>query len=207
MQQHLGANEAQARACYAEEMNKTHEDFSVSECGLFVYPQKPFLGASPGGIVYCKCCGSGVCEIKCPYRFRDVDPEAAAGVKDFCLLKNRTIIRLDRNYAYYFQVQAQIFICGLDYCDFVVSTTKGIYIERILPDAQFWVSTIQSAEAFVKVGVFPELAAHWYSRPTVAEVITTNTSACEIYLCHVASVDVRNPSAASLLSQLTRRSP
>ena len=53
MQQHLGANEAQARACYAEEMNKTHEDFSVSECGLFVYPQKPFLGASPDGIVYC----------------------------------------------------------------------------------------------------------------------------------------------------------
>ena len=88
MQQHLGANEAQARACYAEEMNKTHEDFSVSECGLFVYPQKPFLGASPDGIVYCKCCGSGVCKIKCPYRFRDVDPEAAAEVKDFCLLKN-----------------------------------------------------------------------------------------------------------------------
>ena len=88
-------NEAQARACYAEEINKTHEHFSVSECGLFVYPQKPFLGASPDGIVYCKCYGSGVCEIKCPYMFRDVDPEATAGVEDFCLLNNETIIRID----------------------------------------------------------------------------------------------------------------
>ena len=86
----------------------------------------------------------------------------------------------------------------------MVWTTKGIYIERILPDAQFWASTIQSAEAFFKVGVFPELAAHWYSRPTVAEVITTTTSVGEIYLCLVAPEDVRNPSAASLLGHLTR---
>jgi hypothetical protein len=57
---------------------------------------------------------------------------------------------------------------------------------------------------FLKVGAFPELAGHWYSRPTVAEVITTNTSVGEIYLCLVAPEDVRNPSAASLLGQLMR---
>ena len=48
---------------------------TVFEAGLFIDPYRPFLGASPDGIVNCKCCGKGVIEIKCPLCVKDGLPE------------------------------------------------------------------------------------------------------------------------------------
>ena len=62
--------EKYARSIYTKHIQKDHINASVSECGLFVHPDYPHLGATPDGVVECECCGSGVCEIKCPYTCR-----------------------------------------------------------------------------------------------------------------------------------------
>ena len=71
-----------ARKASVGEMEANHEDFTLSDSGFHVNLQWPFMGASPDGMVSCKCCGSGICEVKCPYKARDVHPfDAAATIK------------------------------------------------------------------------------------------------------------------------------
>jgi len=55
------------RELYLKHTAPNHHCFVVSNSGLVVNPQWPFIRASPGGIVKCNCCGKGVLEIKCPY--------------------------------------------------------------------------------------------------------------------------------------------
>ena len=56
-------HEAAARRKYFLEMNKTHKNLNVSECGLLVSEKMPYFGASPHGLVECSCCGTGTIEI------------------------------------------------------------------------------------------------------------------------------------------------
>ena len=60
-------HEQVAHSKYASMFEGTHEEFSVCDCGLFISTTYPFMGASPDGLVSCKCCGDGVCEIKVRY--------------------------------------------------------------------------------------------------------------------------------------------
>lgn len=60
-------HEAQARQEYEKLMNEKHENVSVSESGLWLNSQWPYMGASPDGVVVCSCHGTGVCEIKVNY--------------------------------------------------------------------------------------------------------------------------------------------
>jgi hypothetical protein len=57
-------HESSVRISYEEIMSKTHQSFKVSECGLFICVEHPYIGASPDGLVSCSCCGDGICEIK-----------------------------------------------------------------------------------------------------------------------------------------------
>ena len=41
-------------------------NFDWKDIGLVLWKQYPYLGASPGLIVECICCGKNVFEIKCP---------------------------------------------------------------------------------------------------------------------------------------------
>ena len=66
----------------------------VHEFGLLRHPTLPFIGASPDGIS-----ALGVMlEIKCPWRRRIVEGEVPM--------------------QYYYQIQAQLAVCGLDECDY-----------------------------------------------------------------------------------------
>ena len=57
-------HEARARTAYCERQQKSHDDFFVTECGLFLLTEHPFCGASPDGVTNCTCCGEGVLEVK-----------------------------------------------------------------------------------------------------------------------------------------------
>ena len=78
-------------------------------------------------------------------------------------------IHLDKSHAYYYQVQTQIFICKVEYCDFCVCTFPeagpSIHIERIYPDSELWQSCIERTTHFFKVCILPELLGKWYTRP------------------------------------------
>ena len=125
------------------------------------------MGATPDGFVNCDCCGEGACEIKCPFCVKDQKLECAAGQNKFCLISNGDSLTLDKNHEYHYQVQAQIFICDIEYCDFVVWTTKDVHIQRILPDPTFWYKVVEKATRLFQTAVLPEIVGRWFTRPTL----------------------------------------
>ena len=103
-------------------MDKHHEDLIITVCGFYISEDNPYIGASPDGLVSCKCCGTGSIEIKCPFCKKcDVISDATDDPK-FCLEQDGTSTTLKRNRPYFYQVQTQswfvrnsivTFSCGL----------------------------------------------------------------------------------------------
>ena len=147
-------HEKKARNAYANKMSESHENFVMSDSGLHVNPKWPHLGASPDGLVECACCGQGTCEIKCPFCSRDKTAEDAARQKNSCLLEINDRLTIDRQHAYYYQVQAQMFICEVEFCDFILWTECDVHVERVLPDNNFWENVVAKATKFFFNGVF-----------------------------------------------------
>ena len=53
-----------SKQCYSSFQNQKHKNFIISDSGLFISTDFPYLGASPDGLIGCECCGAGACEIK-----------------------------------------------------------------------------------------------------------------------------------------------
>ena len=171
-------HEDKAREVYRSTMKSQHCDFTVTECGLFINTQWPFVGASPDGIINCTCHGKGVLEIKCPFCHREVSLQTAASEdKKFCLKKSNGNLHLDESHAYFYQVQTQLFVCDVDYADFCVCTFEkdvqgmysndSIHIERINRNQSFWTKCIDAAQHFFTTSLLPELMGNWYTRPAI----------------------------------------
>lgn len=147
-------------------MTENHEDFEVREIGLVVSEHCPWLAATPDRLVYCECCLGGVVEVKCPYILRSgmTSLEEFVNMKNTCLVldKDQKVV-LDRSHGYYHQTQAQIFICNLQYCDFVVWCPSFLFTERILPDFDFWEEKVEKARLFHANVVLPELLGRYYT--------------------------------------------
>ena len=96
-------------------------------------------------------------EIKCPYCHHNngIEVVTVATNSKSCLNKLADgSLQLDRSHAYYFQVQTQIFVCEVEYCDFCVLCTfpseanPSIHIERIFPDNDLWASCVARSTHF-----------------------------------------------------------
>ena len=156
---------------YIKANTEKHDDFEVSKSGLFLSCDWPFIGASPDGLVNCSCCGKGVVEIKCSYCYRFDSVEKVATDRQSCLVVDADgVLHLSTSHAYYYQVQTQIHVCKVDYCDFCLCTfpsEASLHIERIFQDDQFWQACVDSSQCFFNICVLPELlgSCRWYSRP------------------------------------------
>ena len=135
-----------ARKKYLQIMkNKGHGEIEVKECGIFFHPVKTFIGASPDGLVSCKSdCKAckreddrcGILEIKCP-----VKPGKNPGPHNTRYLTQsaRGDPVLDTQHEYYYQVQTQLAVTGLPWCDFFVYNHYGeSFIQRIRPLHRQW---------------------------------------------------------------------
>ena len=109
----------------------------LSSSGLVVDAMYPIFGASPDGIINCTCCGCGVLEVKCPYRCKDKSFLEASKESTFFLVSKSESMALDTSHAYYYQVQAQIKLCGANFDDFIGWSEKELFIERIYLDNEF----------------------------------------------------------------------
>ena len=114
---------------------------AVLKSGFVVSEAFPVLGASPDAKVIdfgCSIC-FGLAEVKCPHTEFHVTPLEACSDPNFFMEKiSDTQCRLKRDHAYYGQVQGQMGVTGAKWCDFIVYTSKGIYIERIAFDPVYW---------------------------------------------------------------------
>lgn len=94
-------------------------------CGFVIHPDAPWLRASPDGLIFnpSEPFQLGLIEIKCPNVKSYVDCPY--------LKMSSGKLELKQTHAYYSQVQGQMLITGMNYCDFVVSAEEDIPTQRI----------------------------------------------------------------------------
>ena len=155
-------NEDVARRQYVSMMEQTHIIFLMSQSGLIVAPNMPFLGATPDGFAHCDCCGDRLIEIKCPYSVRDKSPvsDEALERSRYCLKKKNNVISLKRSHEYFTQVQGQLLVCRKKKCDFICWTPKGMHVETILEYKTLQCEIASSCKDFFMTFILPELLTH-----------------------------------------------
>lgn len=77
-------------------------------------------------------------EVKCPFSKFHVTPLDACADESFFAKNVNGQPRLKRGHQYYFQIQGQLAVTGASWCDFVIYSSKGMSIERVSFDPQFW---------------------------------------------------------------------
>jgi len=126
--------------------DQRHRDVSVNPCGLYIYRDLQYLGASPDGIVCCSCCSPRLLEVKCPTR-----PVAALTYLD----RNR---KLKKKTNYYSQIQGQMLIANMQECYFFVYYNEDSWnLELIAYDEPFCRSLKANLKTFYHCFMAPQL--------------------------------------------------
>lgn len=129
----------------------------IKDCGLFVDAKKPWLAASPDGLV-----GTDtIVEIKCPHSARDMSPleGARGGLIQSVRVDNNALKLKDDHYNMY-QVQGQLHITDRTKCIYVLWTPKGISTEVILKDDAFWRNEMETKlDDFYKQYLLPVICS------------------------------------------------
>lgn len=162
---HGTEHEEVVRQQYIQHQSSRHMNFECRDAGLFIYETFPYVAASPDGIIECSCCGRGVLEIKCPYKYKDTHVDDIND-KGF-YLENR---HLKENHEYMFQVQAEMASADVNYCDFVCWTSKSFVVVRVLRDTDFIEKHMSVLQGFLKHALLPQLL----SRKSINEVLCKN---------------------------------
>ena len=153
-------HEADARHIYTVQQINHHQNFTCRQSGFLIDSNDTFFGASADGIVDCGCCGKGVLEIKCPFSHKTHTAHEAANMDSNFYFN--TDLRLKTGHKYYTQIQLQMHVNKVRYCDFVVFTQPCepcIQITRIHHDDQFCKHLIKATVSFWTTFVLPELVS------------------------------------------------
>lgn len=152
--------EPAARTKYTEVTN-----MSVVECGLFINKLYPYLGASPDGIIMENGSATGIIEIKCLkiLRTRTIEQliqsvkNGELSLTNSCVSLEGDVLKLKRNHSYFYQIQHQLLITELNYCDFVLHTPQGTpSIECIYLDQDVKNDIVENIYTFWKKAFIPE---------------------------------------------------
>lgn len=82
-------------------------------------------------------------EIKCPFSHHNMTPKQACLDRHFCCTVQENADRtkrvvLKRDHLYFAQVQGRMVLGERPWCDFVIYTTQGLRIHRVLFDSDYW---------------------------------------------------------------------
>lgn len=151
---------------------------SVLDCGLFIDAGRPWLAASPDGIVTDSRTGQWLLclEVKCPYKHRHNRVEdACRDDRAFCLeIQDEDgqrpgrppVYALKTSHSYYTQIQCQLAVTGLKRADLVVFTLKETAIVPVAFDPDLWEETVSKLQVFYRDAVLPRLREK--TRPSAA---------------------------------------
>lgn len=117
-------------------------EVSVTSCGVIIHPDAPHLGASPDAKVFNprETPPFGLAEVK------SCDVANVGEVKHLTTVKGQACLR--KTHKYYYQVQGQLAISGLQWCDFITDTHTDFTVERIFRDEQIIHSMRQKLDEF-----------------------------------------------------------
>lgn len=142
---------------------------SVLDCGLFIDGRRPWLAASPDGIVVDGDTGRRLLclEVKCPYKHRNRSVEdACRDDPAFCLQLldedgrrpgEPPVYALKTSHCYFTQIQVQLAVTGLDRADLVVYTLRETAVVPVEFDPVLWTETASKLETFYRDAVLPHL--------------------------------------------------
>ena len=99
-----------------------HKNVMGTDVGTVIYKKVPYISASPDLKIECRCCGTGLVEIKCPYTIRDVKPTKTNQTQ---LSITDNIISLKQNNSHFYQIQGQLGILGINHCWYFIFTHQG----------------------------------------------------------------------------------
>ncbi|XP_070384023.1 uncharacterized protein [Dermacentor albipictus] len=154
-------HERDALKTYEDHQKKKHKDFKCFRSGLHLSESYPFAGAIPDALISCSCCGRGVAEVKCPYLLRDASSFTEARS---CLMDINGVLQLPKQHEYFYQVQAQMTICKVSYCDFIVWAPDLFHVHRIRRDKEFCDLMFANAKEFFIRAILPELFSKFFTR-------------------------------------------
>jgi hypothetical protein len=174
--QHGKQLEPEARRTYVEMCDSKGYNVNIEEKGLIVDKRHSWLGASVDGVVKVTYPNqdTGLLEIKCPYVNLENDSTAVPkDVVELCLTRNNFYLSFDGNsivmnkkHNYYFQVQTQLGILKLTWCDFMV-----YYKVKDLEICSIFIYRIEFDKELYENYMLPLLYG-FYVKGVVAEVIT-----------------------------------
>ena len=102
-------NERNAKKLYFSAMKSKHSDFQLRNWGLVIDGACPIFAASPDGVRYCSCHGTGLLEVKCSFKHKDFDVKEIVEIDPTFYLDKK--LKLKHSHRYYTQVQFQIYVC------------------------------------------------------------------------------------------------
>ena len=145
-----------AKQLYYSKLEGNHKKFKMEDAGLIVH-KKCFIGASPDAFVSCKCCGDGLLEVKCTFKYKECSINEISKVKYHLIVDDSGNIKLSKKSSWFTQIQGQMGVTGREWCDFVLYTQRDIFIERIYFDLDLWLHILSKCELFYRKFIIPKL--------------------------------------------------
>lgn len=152
-----------ARNLYQQVMMKQHTTFKVINSGLVINDDNPLIRASPDGVVSCKCCGTGILEIKClaNLSLQKLTGEEIAHRGDYHIKMEGEQVKLKESSPWFTQIQCALGVTKYSWCDFVLFTQKAprITVQRIFFDSERYNMKIERALGFHNKYIMPKLVS------------------------------------------------
>nr|XP_047146120.1 uncharacterized protein LOC105849547 [Hydra vulgaris] len=193
-----------AEVSKTQNLSNTWKLHRAETTGIHIQASYPYLGASPDGIIQCTCHNKGLVEIKCPYKYRE-GLNGWKEDKDFPVCENGD---LKTSHKYYTQIQGQMMILDVEFCDFFIWTpleSEGNYLlVKVYRDEKFINEIKQALHKYYFTYILPETVTRendiYYSnkqknycickRPCFKPMIACNKPSCEIEWFHYSCVNV-----------------
>ena len=171
-------HEKSAIASYVNHHRACGVTVSVQPCGLPVDESSPWLAASPDGIVLDPTQSgdnqNGCLEVKCPILCqKSLISDVCRKSSSFCLKEENGEIRLSTTHAYYYQIQTEMHVTRLQWCDFVVwSPIEDTFVQRVYYNKPFMENIIAKVQAFYFEKYLPSIIPYMIVTPSDSGLIT-----------------------------------
>ena len=131
-------HEGQALEEYLQHQQLQAPSFCLSPSALVVKEDTLWLAVTLNAMATDPSAGVGVVEVKCPHLCREKQLKSAALNSSFCLCSRGGALSLRRSRPYFYQVQHQMYVCDVEYADFVVWTPHELFVQRVARDRAFF---------------------------------------------------------------------
>ena len=141
---------------------KLNREIDFREAGCIIQPLLPWLVACPTGVINDRSNESnkvGIVVVKCPKTKQSCTYNEILTDKSFYVerIDGKLTLKKTHSSGYFTEIQMAMGISGVDFCDFVIYTSRCLMIIRIPFDQRFFVNLVKKLNLFYRGILFPEI--------------------------------------------------